>query len=133
MAVRIGVPALRAATASFSAQSDSKILFLAYVTIPPVEAMAVVNYANNYLPGLVHDSGLLTSTGFMVSMVLLAVMVGFNFLAIRLVLAINLPIAVIGHDRDRRRGFHTAAVRVRRLDSAGYAGQERLERAHVHR
>ena len=56
----------------------------------------MVNYANNYLPGLVHDSGLLTSTGFMVSMVLLAVMVGFNFLAIRLVLAINLPIAVIG-------------------------------------
>ncbi|AWN15945.1 Amino acid transporter [Salinisphaera sp. LB1] len=65
------------------------ILFLAYVTIPPVEAMAVVNYANNYIPGLVHTSGLLTGFGFLTSVVLLAIMVGFNFLAIRLVLAIN--------------------------------------------
>ncbi|MDA3919178.1 MAG: APC family permease [Salinisphaera sp.] len=65
------------------------ILFVAYVSIPPVEAMAVVNYANNYIPGLIHSSGLLTTTGFIASMVLLAVMVGFNFLAIRLVLAIN--------------------------------------------
>ncbi|MEJ2654402.1 MAG: APC family permease, partial [Acidihalobacter sp.] len=65
------------------------ILFLAYVTIPPVEAMAVVNYANNYIPGLVHSSGLLTDKGFAVSLILLAVMVGFNFLAIKLVLTIN--------------------------------------------
>lgn len=65
------------------------MLFLAYVTIPPVEAMAVVNYAENYIPGLVHDSGLLTVTGFFVSLVLLAIMIGFNFLAVKLVLAIN--------------------------------------------
>lgn len=65
------------------------ILFLAYVTIPPVEAMAVVNYANNYIPGLIHDSGLLTTTGFFVSLFLLALMIGFNFLAVRIVLAIN--------------------------------------------
>lgn len=65
------------------------ILFLAYVTIPPVETMAVVNYANNYIPGLVHSSGLLTAPGFFVCLVLLALMIGFNFLAVRLVLAIN--------------------------------------------
>lgn len=66
------------------------ILFLAYVSIPPVEAMAVVTYANNYLPGLVHPaSGLLTPIGFVVSLFLLAAMVGFNFMAIRLVLWFN--------------------------------------------
>lgn len=65
------------------------ILFLAYVTIPPVETMAVVNYANNYLPGLVHSSGLLTATGFVVCLFLLALMIGFNFLAVKMVLAIN--------------------------------------------
>lgn len=65
------------------------ILFLAYVTIPPVEAMAVVNYANNYIPGLIKPDGLLTGFGFFVSLILLALMVGFNFLAVKLVLAIN--------------------------------------------
>lgn len=65
------------------------ILFLAYVTIPPVEAMAMVNYANNYIPGLIKSDGLLTGTGLIVSLMLLAMMVGFNFLAVKLVLAIN--------------------------------------------
>lgn len=68
----------------------SWILFLAYVSIAPVEAMAVVTYANNYLPGMVHpDSGLLTVTGVEVSVTVLAVLTLLNFLVLRLILLIN--------------------------------------------
>ncbi len=68
----------------------SWILFFAYVTIAPVEVMAVLTYANNYLPGLIHsDSGLLTATGFVVSVIMLGFFVALNFLVIRWVLFIN--------------------------------------------
>ncbi|MBS0445650.1 MAG: APC family permease [Proteobacteria bacterium] len=68
----------------------SWILFFAYVSVAPVEVMAVLTYANNYLPGLIHPgSGLLTSIGFVVSIVLLAVFVALNFLVVRWVLLIN--------------------------------------------
>jgi amino acid transporter len=68
----------------------SWILFFAYVTVAPVEVMAVLTYANNYVPGLIHpDSGLLTALGFIVSIVLLGLFVCLNFLMIRWVLLIN--------------------------------------------
>jgi len=68
----------------------SWILFLAYVTVAPVEVMAVLTYANNYLPGLIHpDTGLLTPLGLIVSIALLGVFVALNFLVIRWVLLIN--------------------------------------------
>ncbi|MGB9429239.1 MAG: APC family permease [Gammaproteobacteria bacterium] len=68
----------------------SWILFMAYVSIAPVEAMAVVTYANNYLPGLVHpSSGLLTGTGVLVSIGILAVLTILNFLVLRLILLLN--------------------------------------------
>ncbi|MGE5336929.1 MAG: APC family permease [Gemmatimonadota bacterium] len=68
----------------------SWILFFAYVSVAPVEVMAVLTYANNYLPGLIHPtSGLLTSTGFVVSVVLLGAFVALNFLVVRWVLFIN--------------------------------------------
>ena len=68
----------------------SWILFLAYVTIAPVEAMAVVTYANGYLPGMVDPaSGLLTSTGVVASVCVLGVFVALNFLILRLVLLFN--------------------------------------------
>jgi amino acid transporter len=68
----------------------SWILFFAYVTVAPVEVMAVLTYANNYLPGLIHpQSGLLTGRGFVVSVVLLGIFVALNFLVIRWVLFIN--------------------------------------------
>ena len=68
----------------------SWILFFAYVTVAPVEVMAVLTYANNYLPGLIHPhSGLLTRTGFVVSVIMLAAFVALNFLVIRWVLFIN--------------------------------------------
>lgn len=68
----------------------SWILFLAYVTIAPVEALAVVTYANGYLPGMVDAStGLLTGTGMVVCVFIMAAFVALNFLILRLVLALN--------------------------------------------
>jgi amino acid transporter len=68
----------------------SWILFLAYVTIAPVEAMAVVTYANGYLPGMVSpETGLLTGTGVAVSVCVLGAFVLLNFLILRLILLLN--------------------------------------------
>ena len=41
----------------------SWILFLAFVSVPPVEVSAVLTYANNYIPGLIEPhTGLTTAT-----------------------------------------------------------------------
>lgn len=84
----------------------SWILFLAFVSVPPVEVSAVLTYANNYLPGLIHPTtGLLTQTGIAGAAILLGIVVILNFLAVRWVLAINsaatwwkliVPLATIG-------------------------------------
>ncbi len=68
----------------------SWILFLAFVSVPPVEVSAVLTYANNYLPGLIHPhTGLMTDAGTALAALLLAAVVGLNFLAIRWVMVIN--------------------------------------------
>ncbi|MGH8145713.1 MAG: APC family permease [Rhodanobacteraceae bacterium] len=82
------------------------ILFLAFVSVPPVEVTSVVTYANNYIPGLIDPQSLaLTHFGTIISIILLAVVVVLNFLAIRIVVAINsaatwwkllIPLATIG-------------------------------------
>ncbi|MGH8191678.1 MAG: APC family permease, partial [Rhodanobacteraceae bacterium] len=82
------------------------ILFLAFVSVPPVEVTSVVTYANNYIPGLiVPTTGILTHLGTIVSIILLAFVVVLNFLAIRIVVAINsvttwwkiaIPLSTIG-------------------------------------
>jgi len=66
------------------------ILFLGYVSIAPVEVMAVLTYTNNYLPGMIDpQSGLLTHLGFVIAILSLALIVVLNLLAIRWVLWIN--------------------------------------------
>lgn len=68
----------------------SWILFLAFVSVPPVEVSAVLTYANDYLPGLIHShTGLLTGNGLIYAAILLAFVVALNFLAVRWVIAIN--------------------------------------------
>jgi amino acid transporter len=67
----------------------SWILFLAFVSVPPVEVIAVLTYTNTYIPGFLDPNGLLTHMGTLASLVLLAVVVGLNFMAIRWVIAIN--------------------------------------------
>ena len=66
------------------------ILFLAFVLVPPIEVTGVLTYTNNYLPGLIYPTtGLLTQVGMVWAVLLLAVVVAVNFLAVRWVLAIN--------------------------------------------
>ena len=68
----------------------SWMLFLSYVAIPPVEAEAIVTYANNYIPGLVAPgSGVLTIVGFVACAVLLLLMAVLNLLAVQLLLRLN--------------------------------------------
>jgi hypothetical protein len=84
----------------------SWILFLAFVSVPPVEVSAVLTYANNYIPGLIEPhTGLMTGPGMAWAAVLLAGVVALNFLSVRWVLAINnvttwwklvIPIVTIG-------------------------------------
>lgn len=103
----------------------SWILFFSYVSVPPVEVMAILTYANNYLPGFLHSgTGLLTSRGFVVAIFLLGMVVAFNFLVIRLVLLINsaatwwkllIPFATIGLLLSR--SFHPENLSVSGLHS----------------
>ncbi len=73
-----------------NAQIMSWINFLAYVSVPPVEAVAVVTYADNLLPGLVtHPSGVLTGKGLALAVGLMVLFILLNLLAVRLVLAVN--------------------------------------------
>ena len=68
----------------------SWVLILAYVAIAPIETMAIVTYADAYLPGLTEpQTSVLTSTGFVFAAGLLGVMVVLNFFMIRTVLGIN--------------------------------------------
>ena len=72
------------------------MLFLAYVPVPAVEGEAVVTYANNYLPYFIqpHSNGLLTTTGFIVCALLLALFAFLNLLAVRLLLRFNAAITI---------------------------------------
>ncbi|OYV57968.1 MAG: amino acid permease, partial [Acidiphilium sp. 21-62-4] len=73
-----------------SAQVMTWINFLAYISVPPVEAVSVISYSNNFLPGLVDPaSGVLTARGFGAAAALMVLFLVVNLLAIRLVLRIN--------------------------------------------
>ena len=74
---------------AMAAQIMGWIVLLAYVAVPPVEAVAVMTYANNLLPGFVHTGGGLTRYGLVCAVALLVVFILINTLAIRIVLAIN--------------------------------------------
>jgi len=73
-----------------SARIFSWINFLAYVSVAPVEAVAVLTYANNFYPGLVDPkSGVLTAVGFAAAVGLMLLFVVINLAAIRIVLRFN--------------------------------------------
>ncbi len=67
--------------------------FIAYmqaVTIAPVECFAFMNYASYYWPSLYdHKTGNVTGTGFLLTIVLMAVFVAVNFLAMRIFARVN--------------------------------------------
>jgi amino acid transporter len=67
--------------------------FFAYmqaVTIAPVECFAFMNYASYYWPGLYdHKTGNVTGAGFVFTIILMAVFVAVNFLAMRIFARVN--------------------------------------------
>lgn len=68
----------------------SWVVFLGYVSIAPVEVMAVLSYANNYMHGFVNPkTGILTAIGFWVSFAMLGFFVLLNSFGIRWLLRIN--------------------------------------------
>ncbi len=68
----------------------SWVVFLGYVSVAPAEVLAVVTYANNYIPGLVHvHSHLLTPFGFAAGVVLLGLFVGINALGVKALLRVG--------------------------------------------
>jgi amino acid transporter len=111
----------------------SWILFIAYVTVPPVEVTAVLTYANNYLPGLVRGTGhILTLEGYATAIALLLIIVWLNFLTIRWVLAINstatwwkIAIALGTVVLLLRLNYHPANLRL----ALGHLDSERVLRA----
>ncbi len=67
----------------------SWVVLLGYLTSAPAEAAAVVTYTNNFYHGLVLPDGMLSLSGFLAAVALLAGFAAINTLAIRLVLRIN--------------------------------------------
>ena len=75
---------------ALSAQIMSWVNFLAYVSVAPVEAVAVVSYTANFVPQLDNAAtGMLTGTGLAAAIGLMALFLLINLFAIRLVLAVN--------------------------------------------
>jgi amino acid transporter len=113
-----------------AAQIMGWIVLLAYVAVPPVEAVAVMTYANNLHPGLVQPSGGgLTRTGYIGAILLLALFIVINLLAIRIVLAINaaltwwkLAIPVLTAAAFIAVHFHTANFSSQHFAPAGIDG-----------
>src|SRR6266516_5580773 len=61
------------------------ISYMQAVTIAPIECFAFMNYASYYWPSLYdHKTGNVTGTGFLLTIVLMAVFVAVNFLAMRI-------------------------------------------------
>ncbi|HEX7389550.1 MAG TPA: APC family permease [Acidiphilium sp.] len=67
----------------------SFVVFLGYCSVPPAEASAVITYATNYFPSLLHKNGVLTAEGFIATAILMLIFAVINLLAIKIVLTIN--------------------------------------------
>ncbi len=68
----------------------SWVVFLGYVSVAPAEVLAVVTYANNYLPGMVDaKTSLLTGTGLAISVALLGVFILINAWGVRALLRLG--------------------------------------------
>jgi amino acid transporter len=64
--------------------------WLQAVTVAPIECFAVMQYASYYWPGLYNGTtGVTTTSGFLWTVLLMAVFTAFNFLAVRLFARVN--------------------------------------------
>ena len=72
--------------------------WLASAAVPPIETMALLHYANNYMPGLmhaVHGTHVLTGEGFGIAVVLILVMSFINIMGVKLLSKTNSLVVVI--------------------------------------
>src|SRR5262249_33986389 len=78
---------------AFGSAAGIQFGFFAYlqaVTIAPVECFSFMNYASYYRPSIYNSkTGNVTGTGFVLTIVLMAVFVAVNFLAMRLFARVN--------------------------------------------
>ncbi len=74
---------------SFASYSFGWVTWLAAAAVASVEVIAVMTYANSYLPWLLKSSGAITWWGFLVSVGLMAVFVCINFFGVRWFARIN--------------------------------------------
>jgi len=63
--------------------------WLQAVTVAPVECFAVMTYGSYYWHGLINAQGHITTTGFIATIVLMAIFTAVNFLAVRLFSRVN--------------------------------------------
>ena len=63
--------------------------WLQAVTVAPVECFAVMTYGSYYWHGLINAQGHITTTGFLATIVLMAIFTAVNFLGVRLFARVN--------------------------------------------
>ncbi len=63
--------------------------WLQAVVVAPVECYAVMTYASYYWHGLLKPSGFISTTGFIMTIILMAIFTAVNFLAVRLFARVN--------------------------------------------
>jgi amino acid transporter len=68
---------------SFAGYMFGWAYFLSAVSVPPIEAEAVITYAGTYINGLVSPSGVLTGEGIILAMLLTAVFFILNYVGIK--------------------------------------------------
>src|ERR1700729_2966815 len=64
--------------------------WLQAVTVAPIECFAVMQYGSYYWPSLYNaDKGVTTGVGFIITIILMAIFTGINFLAMRMFTKVN--------------------------------------------
>jgi amino acid transporter len=63
--------------------------WLQAIVVAPVECYAVMTYASYYWHGLLKPSGFISTTGFIMTIILMAIFTAINFLAVRLFARVN--------------------------------------------
>ena len=75
---------------SFAGMSFGFFSWLQAVTVAPIECFAVMNYLSHWVPAVYnHDTGNVTTTGFLLTIVLMIMFTGLNFLGIKYLANVN--------------------------------------------
>jgi amino acid transporter len=74
---------------SFAGYMFGWAYFLSAVSVPPIEAEAVITYAGTYINGLVYPNGVLTAEGIVLAMLLTGLFFALNYVGIRVMGKVN--------------------------------------------